>query len=181
MDDLQALPGFLTTWLADWLANPSPRLLILIPVLAFLEAAPVIGIFVSGVFLLSTATLLYASGTVAIAPIVLLAFAGAMTGDTSGYLAGRLFGPAIWQLPFIERYDQHAKRARSLMSRSAPWAICVGRLTPAIRSVTPVMAGMVVMPARRFIACDLLACSIWAGGLYLLVSGIARFSALGKL
>lgn len=161
------------TWLAEWLANPSPALIALVPLLAFLEAAALIGIFVSGIFLLTTATLLYTSGTTPIEIIVPLAFLGAFCGDMSGYLLGRYFGPEFWKLPMIRRYADRRTRIEDLMRRSAPIALVVGRLTPAIRSITPIVAGMSGMSVRTYLACDTLACTLWASGLFALVTGIS--------
>jgi membrane-associated protein len=161
---------------SDWLANPSPTLLVLVPTLAFLEAAAFIGIFVSGIFLLSTATLLYSTGTSPIVAIVGLAFVGAFLGDLSGYLVGRFFGPGIWHLPLIKRLAHRREKIESLMIRSAPLAIFIGRFTPAIRSVTPIVAGMSGMQTRVYLACDLLAVLLWVTGLYLLVTGLSLFA-----
>lgn len=46
--------------LGNWLTSSSAQLIFLIPVFAFLEACVGAGLFVSGVFLLSSFTLLYA-------------------------------------------------------------------------------------------------------------------------
>ena len=167
----------LPQWLANALANPSPAIIALIPALAFFEAAAFIGIFVSGIFLLSTATLLYSSNTAPIALIVPLAFLGAFCGDLSGYLIGKYFGPQFWHLPLIRKYGERRLRIEELSRRSAPIAIVVGRLTPAIRSITPIAAGISGMSARTYLACDILACSLWAGGLFALVTGISFLSA----
>ena len=144
----------------EWLANPSPYLLILVPALAFLEAAAGIGIFVSGIFLLSTSTVLYSSGVAEIQGIVALAFMGALAGDTSAYVVGRLFGDRVWQAPVIRRYEGRRERILKLLRTSTPVAIIAGRLTPAIRSITPIAVGMTGLSFRHFLVMDILACAI---------------------
>ncbi len=146
----------------------------LIPLFAFLEACAIIGIFVSGIFLLSTATLLYSTGNSAIIEIVPLAFLGAMAGDHTGYFLGRFVGDRFWKAPILRRYEERKHKVHDLLEKSAPLAICVGRLTPAIRSITPIVAGISGLSPTRFLAFDILACSIWATGLYLLVTGLSQ-------
>lgn len=158
---------------ASWFAGGSPNLLLIVPALAFVESCVGIGLLVSGVFLLSTSTLLYASGNYALWQIVLPAFAGALAGDHAGYFAGRWLGPGIWESRFLQRHQHRAKQAETFLLKSAPWAICLGRLTPATRSITPLVAGVSGMPAIRFHGFDLLACTIWATGLAALVTSLS--------
>ncbi len=156
------------------MANPSPYIIVLVPLFAFLESCAIVGIFVSGLVLLSTATLLYSSGNGTPLEIVPLAFLGAVAGDHTGYVLGRLAGDRFWKAPILRRYENRKHRVNDLLEKSAPLAICVGRLTPAIRSITPIVAGMSGLSPARFLAFDLLACSIWATGLYLLVTQIGN-------
>lgn len=164
--------------LGEWAANPSPRLIYLIPAFAFLETAPFIGIFVSGIFLLGTATLLYTSGSADIALIVTLAYTGALAGDVSGYFVGRLMGHQLDALAVMKKYRERRAKIARLIERLGPFAICIGRLTPAIRSITPIVVGMSDMPFRRYMPWELLALSIWASGLFLIVTSIARLGSV---
>ena len=78
----------------------------IIPLLAFLEACPGIGLLVSGVILLTVSTLLYTEQLVGLAQIIPLAFVGACLSDHIGFYLGRWFGAqrllylstALWQL-----------------------------------------------------------------------------------
>ncbi|MBO6564329.1 MAG: DedA family protein [Pseudomonadales bacterium] len=160
----------------EWMADPPPYIIVVIPILAFLEACAVIGIFVSGVFLLSTATLLYSTGNSTIVEIVPLAFLGAMAGDHTGYFLGRIIGDRFWRAPIMRRYEKRKYKVHDLLEKSAPLAICAGRLTPALRSITPIVAGISGLSPTRFLAFDILACAIWATGLYLLVTSLSQLS-----
>jgi len=161
-----------TQWLNDWIVSLPPEAILLVPLLAFLESCLVIGVFVSGVFLLGTVSLLYAQGNVGLAPLVALAFAGAMTGDHLGYFVGYKGGPYLWKKRWvrralIKRKDAYRK-SRALIAKSAPWAVCVGRLSPPIRSFSPVLVGMSGVKPRAFFGYDLLACTLWSIGLSVL-------------
>ncbi len=157
----------------DYLSRPSPCLILLIPLLAFLEAAPIVGVFVSGIFLLSTATLLYTTGTASMAVILALAFFGAAAGDLAGYLFGRLFANKSDRVTFLDRHQARVQKAADLMRRSAIWSVLIGRLTPALRAVVPMLIGVSDMPFKRFLLYDLMACVVWVVGLSLILQGVS--------
>ncbi len=159
--------------LGDFISSPPAHLVFLIPVFAFLEACALVGLFVSGVFLLSTSTLLYAQDSVGLGTIVALAFAGALVGDHTGYYLGSKLGPRFWELKWFTNNRSRIQQVNQLLAKSAPWTICIGRLSPPLRSVTPIVAGISGIKPRSFLLYDLLACSIWSLGLLVLVSAIS--------
>ena len=63
------------------------------PAIAFLEACPGIGIFISGAILLSVCTVLYTQDIATLQQMLTLAFLGAIIADNSGYYSGRCIGP----------------------------------------------------------------------------------------
>ena len=160
-------------YLTDAFQAGSTYLLILITALAFLECMFGIGLFVSGIFLLSTATAFYLGGEYPLWQITLAALIGAIVGDHAGYFIGRYSGPTLWRHRFILRHEEKARKVQRWLKTSAPLTICLGRLVPAVRSLTPVIAGLSDVAPRRFMLIDLFACALWSTGLSLLVSGIA--------
>ena len=166
--------------MASWIQALLPELLILVPLLAFLESCLVVGLFVSGVFLLGTCTLIYGQGQTSLITITALAFTGAMIGDHAGYFIGYKATPTLWRFRFFRKQlllrKLKYRKIQRMLNRSAPWAICVGRFIPAIRSISPAAAGAVGIKPINFFAYDLLACSIWAFSLSVLVVSIDRFS-----
>ena len=164
---------------ASWIESFPVELLLLVPLLAFLECVFFVGLFVSGVFLLSTCSIIYAQGNTSLSLIVMLAFAGAMSGDHIGYYFGHRTAPYLWRFRWFRRQIINRKIAyrkfNRLLIHSAPWAICVGRLIPAVRSVSPALAGIAGIKPIQFFAYDLIACSIWVSGLSVLVVGINQF------
>ena len=144
------------------------------PVLAFLEASAGLGLLVSGVFLLSVATILFTSDSTNLPYILGLAYLGALLGDHSGFLVGKLFGAKVWQLGWLKGREGAKTRAQSYLQKSAPLALCIGRFVPVMRSLTPIAAGVSGMSWIKFLMCDLLACSIWIGGLYLILTNLSK-------
>ncbi|MBT7878644.1 MAG: DedA family protein [Gammaproteobacteria bacterium] len=162
--------------LNGWLAAPPENLIYLVPTLAFLEACAGVGLFVSGVFLLSTSTLLYTSESASLYAILMLSFSGALLGDHSGFLVGRLMGERVWRVTWLKTRVEARAKIQTHLEKSSPIAICVGRLVPLLRSLTPIAAGVSGMSWRMFLACDVLACTIWATGLYLILTNLALVS-----
>lgn len=166
----------LTEIVNEWIGNLPPQTILVVPLLAFLESCLFVGLFVSGVFLLSTVSLIYAGGDIGLFSLIALSFAGALAGDHFGYLVGFHAAPVLWKKKWIrQKVAKHRvafRRMQKLLAKSAPWAICIGRLSPPIRSVSPVLAGASGITPFRFFTYDLLACTIWATGLTLLVLGV---------
>ena len=162
---------FVQSWLLDL---PSGALAI-VPLLAFLEACVFVGLFVSGIFLLSAVTLLYAEGSTSLTTLALLAFMGATLGDHIGYFLGHWGAPHLWRSRWVRRQIIKRKvgylKFRKILSWSAPLAIVVGRLSPPIRSLSPVLAGVGGVRPLIFSLADLLACGIWASLLAALAYG----------
>ncbi len=159
--------------LGELIATFPPQMLFLVPLLAFLETCLFVGLFISGIFLLSTVSLIYAQGETGLVLLIGLSFAGALVGDHVGYIVGSVASPVLlkkrWVRKQLVKRKQHYRKFRNILTKSAPWAICLGRLYPPTRSISPVVAGASGIKLMRFFVYDLLACSLWASGLSLLV------------
>ena len=75
--------------LSEWIAAIPPNTLAIVPLVAFLESCVVVGLFVSGIFLLTIVSLIYAQGEVGLPVLVSLAFVGAFIGDQLGFYVKR--------------------------------------------------------------------------------------------
>lgn len=142
------------------------------PLFAFLEACVGIGLFVTGVILLTISTVLYAEGIATILQIIPLAFLGALIGDHSGYLLGRWIGPRFHHTNFANKNSARIEKAEDLIRRRGSIAILIGRLLPAIRSIIPLITGISGFSRLRYFSYDVLACFIWSSLLGVLVVGI---------
>lgn len=144
----------------------------MIPLLAFLEACPGIGLFVSGVILLSVSTLLYTEQIATLSQILPLAFAGACLSDHLGFYIGRVFGPKLHQTAFAQKRMSEIAKSEAFILKFGTLSVLGGRLIPAVRSLVPMMIGISGTSRLKFTLVDLAACAIWITGLGLLVVGI---------
>jgi len=137
----------------------------------------VVGLFVSGVILLTISTILYTGELLSLTSIMALAFVGAAISDHLGYYLGRIFGTSFHSTSFaVKRADQLNKAERFIAKYGAA-AIIVGRLMTAVRSLVPALVGVSGIDRIKFTLIDLLACAIWSAGLGLLVIGIESFTS----
>ena len=158
--------------LTNWLNAHKEIAIYAVPLFAFLEACVGIGLFISGVILLSVCTLLYTQEIATLTQILPLAFIGALTGDHSGFLLGKLIGPKFHHTKFALKHTEKINKADKLILDYGVYAILVGRLIPAIRSIIPIITGIGGMARMRYFLFDVLACLIWTSLLGVLVVGL---------
>jgi membrane-associated protein len=156
----------------DWLREHRESALLIVPFIAFLEAFPGVGLFVSGVILLSVCTFMYVEQIATLAQMLPLAFIGAAISDHLGYYTGRWIGPRFHHTGFAEKRRSTIEKAENMFRRYGEFAIVFGRLMTAIRSIVPLMTGITGITRVRYTLFDLLACAIWTTGLGLLIVGL---------
>ena len=158
----------------DWLRNNREYALVIVPVIAFLEAMVGIGLFVSGVILLSVCTFLYVEQIATLPEMLPLAFLGACLSDHTGYYLGRWMGPRFHHTKFAQKRKATFDKAETMFRKYGEFAIVFGRLMTAIRSIVPLLTGVSGVSPHRYTMFDLLACAIWTTGLGLLVVGLDK-------
>ncbi|MGB5440804.1 MAG: DedA family protein [Gammaproteobacteria bacterium] len=158
--------------LLEWIEKYQEYALFIVPAIAFLEACPGIGIFISGAILLSVCTVLYTQGIATLAQMLPLAFLGAAIADHSGYYLGRWIGPRFHHTEFAIKRKATLQKTEAMLVKWGEAAIIIGRLMTAIRSVVPLLTGISGLSPARYTLYDLIACTIWTAGLGLLVIGI---------
>ncbi|MGB2040690.1 MAG: DedA family protein [Porticoccaceae bacterium] len=156
----------------SWLNANKQNAWMLVPVLAFLEACPGIGLLVSGVILLTVSTLLYTEQLASLSQIVPLAFLGACLSDHIGFYLGRWLGPKFHHHPFAVKRAEQLQKAEAFILKYGAAAIIFGRLLTAVRSLVPMLVGISGTSRLKFSLTDIAACMIWAAGLGLLVVGL---------
>lgn len=144
----------------------------MIPALAFLEACPGIGLFVSGAILLTVSTLLYTEQIATLSQILALAFGGACLSDHLGFYVGRWFGPKLHQTAFAQKRMSEIAKSEAFILKYGSLSVIGGRLIPAVRSLVPMMIGISGTSRLKFSLVDLVACTVWITGLGLLIVGI---------
>ena len=164
-------------WLA-WASQNSDYALVMIFTLAFLEACPGIGLFISGAFLLSLASVLYHQEVLSLSMISGVAIFGAFLSDQLGFYLGRGLGVGMGQADWMQAHGERLSRARAFIQRYGALAVIAGRLATMVRSIIPMTMGVAGFSRWKFVVLDVVACCIWGSGLAGLVLGLD--SLLGR-
>jgi membrane protein DedA with SNARE-associated domain len=163
---------FIDEELLVWLSANKQSAWMSIPVLAFLEACPGLGLLASGILLLSVATFLYSEQLLILQQLLPMAFAGACIADHLGFYVGRGFGAKFHATAWAKKRAAQLNRTEGYILNHGASAILIGRFVPAIRSLVPIMVGGSGISKLKFSLVDVLACALWSSALGLLVVGL---------
>jgi membrane protein DedA with SNARE-associated domain len=129
---------------------------------ALLENSAFVGAVIPGdVVLLLAGFYVQRSDSLDLAPVVVLAFVGALIGDTIGYMIGRYGGRRL-----MDRFDnrllskERLARVDRYFEEYGMWAVALGRITPVVRTINTFAAGAARMPFPRFIVAVAAAASV---------------------
>jgi len=171
--------------------------LALVFLLPALEASAFAGFVFPGEVAVILGGVAASRGTVPLWAVIAAAAAGAIIGDSAGYLIGRRWGErllagTIGRLPVIRRHlSRHLDSARAYVRRRRGSAVFFGRFTAALRVLVPGLAGMSQVDYPVFLAYNVAGGALWgtgmavlgylAGASYQHVEKIAGRASLGLL
>jgi membrane protein DedA with SNARE-associated domain len=128
------------------------------------------GIPLPGEVILVSAALLASRPDLEISPlwVAAAASAGAIVGDSIGYLAGRRWGDRMFDI-LGRRFPKHAgpdhlSYTKHMFARHGVWAVFFGRFVALLRIFAGPVAGALRMPYPRFLAANAVGGVIWACG-----------------
>ncbi|MEV5241755.1 DedA family protein [Streptomyces cinnamoneus] len=153
-----------------------------------------LGIPLPGEIVLVSATLLAATQD-HINPYILgaCAVAGAIIGDSIGYLIGRKGGKPLlaWLGRKFPKHfgPHHVATAERSFQKWGMWAVFVGRFIALLRIFAGPLAGVLKMPYWKFLIANVLGGIVWAGGTVAVIYSVGKvaeewlkkFSWLGLL
>jgi len=137
-------------------------------IIIFSESGLLVGFFLPGDSFLFTAGFLASQGFFNIALLMLLAFAGAVLGDSVGYTFGRKVGPRIFSKEdslFFKK--SNILKAQAYYDKHGAKTIVLARFVPIIRTFAPIVAGVGNMKYRTFLTYNLIGGLLWSCGVSL--------------
>lgn len=148
--------------------------------LAFAEAAILIGMVLPGETALLVAGYFCHEGVLRLSIMIPLAIVAAVAGDSVGYEFGRKFGPGFRRSRLGDWVGEPRwTTVDGFLHKHGGKAVLLGRLTAVLRALLPSMAGMSGMRYRTFLLWNATGGIIWATGCVLL--GWAFASALHQI
>jgi len=143
------------------LAGPSAYLVV--GVLAALETAAFVGLFVPGELAMVIGGYLAFDGRAELVPMIVFATIGAVIGNSIGYEIGRRLGPSIQRSRLGKRVgEERWERAQTYLKARGGKAVFWGRFIGVLRALVPALAGASRMPYRRFLFWSALGAALWA-------------------
>lgn len=134
-----------------------------------------LGIPVPGEIVLVTAAVLATQHKTGLSPawIAACASAGAIVGDSMGFLVGRRFGKPLFgrlERRFPRHFGPgHIAVAERIFTRHGVWAVFFGRFVALLRIFAGPLAGSLRMPYGRFLAANAGGGIVWATGMTFLI------------
>lgn len=147
-----------TTWIY---ANPHWALLITF-LISFTESLAIIGSIIPGSVTMTAIGILAGSGVMRIDLTLLAATLGAIAGDGASYALGYTFRnqlPKVW--PF-NRHPHWLQYGKDYFAKHGGKSVLVGRFVGPLRSIIPVIAGMMHMNRWHFLVVNVISAIGWS-------------------
>ncbi len=145
---------------------------VLVFLFGFMESMIITGSFMPSAVLFSLCIYLYNIELLTLPWICAIALLGSHVGDVCGFLVGKSIGPSLLNSKFMQKRQKPINKTQKFLMRFGPYTVLVGRFIPAIRPIVPFLLGITDLKLKRFYVADLIACSLWALALALLVVSV---------
>ena len=152
---------FIQEMLAWISANPHWAYLIIFLV-AMTESLAVIGMFIPGAVMMVGAGPPIAAGVLSFWPVMAWAAGGAIVGDGISYWLGHHYRERLRLIWPFSRYPDSLARGERFFEQYGGKSVAFGRFVGPVRAVIPVVAGMMGMDTKRFLAANVLSALAWA-------------------
>ena len=115
------------------------------------------------------AALLASQGELSIVAVFIAVLAGAILGDSTGYLIGRYGGRRVLERfgPYIKLTPERLTAIEERFHRGGVWLVMFARFLPLLRQLNGVLAGSLAMPWHLFVAANAAGAVLWTS-LYVL-------------
>ncbi len=148
--------------LTDWLqANPRWSLFITF-IISLAESLAIIGSIIPGSVTMTAIGILAGSGIMRIDLTLLAATLGAVCGDSLSYALGFFYSERLVEIWPFNKYPHWLKYGKDFFARHGGKSVLVGRFIGPLRSLIPVIAGILHMKQWRFLIANVLSAFGWS-------------------
>lgn len=133
-----------------------------IALIVFAESGLFFGFFLPGDSLLFTAGFLASSGFFNLPLLMAITTTAAILGDSVGYWFGKKVGPYIFSKPDSFWFShKRVLDTRKFFDRHGAKSLVLARFIPAVRTFTPILAGVANMPYKTFLTYNITGGVLW--------------------
>lgn len=146
---------------------------VLVSLLAYLECAAFVGIFVPGETFVILAGILASQKIIHLTALIPLVTLSAFLGDVTGFFVGRRYSSELLKrLNLSGAFREYFEMARGFFDRYGAKTMLVARFVGFLRAVAPFLAGTSKMSTIKFVFYDFIGALVWStvfslGGYYL--------------
>lgn len=148
----------LTGWLQ---AHPSWALFITF-FIAMAESLAIIGSIVPGSVTMTAIGILAGSGVMRIDLTLIASTLGAVCGDSLSYALGYFYSDKLLYIWPFKKYPQWLHYGKDFFSRHGGKSVLIGRFVGPLRSIIPVIAGIMHMKQWRFLIANIISAIGWS-------------------
>lgn len=148
----------LTNWLQ---ANPSWALFITF-IISLTESLAIIGSIVPGSVTMTAIGILAGSGIMRIDFTLLAAILGAVSGDSLSYALGFFYSERLVEIWPFSKYPNLLKYGKDFFASHGGKSVLIGRFVGPLRSIIPVIAGIMHMKQWRFLIANIISAIGWS-------------------
>lgn len=137
--------------LTIWLHNHPQWALLITFIVALAESLAIVGSIIPGSVTMTAIGILAGSGVMRIDLTLIAAALGAIAGDGASYLLGYVFSDRLTNIWPFSRYPSWLSYGKDYFARHGGKSVVIGRFVGPLRSIIPVIAGMMHMNHWRFL------------------------------
>lgn len=130
--------------------------------ISFSESLAFIGSIIPGTVTMTAFGILAGSGMMRIDLTLLAATLGAIAGDSASYGIGVIFSDRLTNMWPFKRYPQWLRYGQDYFERHGGKSVLIGRFTGPLRSIIPIIAGMMQMNRWHFLVANVTSAIGWA-------------------
>lgn len=175
---MHALAEYLQSLVA-WVALHPTWALCITFLISFSESVAILGTLIPGSVTMTAIGILAGTGIMRIDLTIFMAILGAIAGDGLSYILGYVFSTRLPNLWPFSRYPGWIHYGKEYFERHGGKSIIIGRFAGPLRSIIPMIAGMMHMNQWQFLVSNIISAIGWS--VLYLVPGILVGTASSEL
>ncbi|PWY54899.1 hypothetical protein DGG96_14880 [Legionella qingyii] len=165
--------------LTDWLQQNPHWSLFITFLISLTESLAIVGSIVPGSVTMTAIGILAGSGIMRIDLTLLSAILGAVAGDSLSYLLGYYYSDRLTEIWPFSKYPRWLQYGKDFFETHGGKSVLIGRFVGPLRSIIPVIAGILHMKQWRFFVANVISAIGWS--LLYIMPGVAIGAASHEL
>lgn len=162
-------------WIQQLLAHSIGWALTIVVVVTFLESLALVGLLLPGTVMMASLGALIGSGNISLYPAWAAGFLGCLVGDWLSFYIGWKFQGPLHRWQYLQKHQALLTKTEHALHNHSVATILIGRFVGPTRPLIPLVAGMLELPAKKFLPPNILGCLLWPPVYFMpgIVAGVA--------